>query len=74
MLFVIYQSFQFQIFSVDPLNVFMPSIEKKTTLNPNPFLTKSPVNYIRDEDFVNIPWIVGVVSDEGLLRAERKYR
>lgn len=58
---------------MDPLNVFMPSIEKESDLNPKPFLTKDPVEYIREKDFGAIPWIIGVVSDEGLIRAERKY-
>lgn len=51
----------------------MPSIETKTQKNPDAFLTKDPITQIRDGDFANVPWIVGVVHDEGLLRAEGNY-
>lgn len=50
----------------------MPSIEKKTANNPNPFLVKTSIQYIRDKEFANIPWIIGVVTNEGLIRAGRK--
>ncbi|KAJ8920753.1 hypothetical protein NQ315_004893, partial [Exocentrus adspersus] len=61
---------KFKFFSIDPLNIYLPSIERKTKLNPNPFITKQPIEYIRNKEFYKVPWIVGVVSDEGLIRAE----
>ncbi|XP_018575849.1 venom carboxylesterase-6-like isoform X2 [Anoplophora glabripennis] len=61
---------KFKFFSVDPLNVYLPSIEQKTENNPNPFITKQPIEYIRSQEFYKVPWIVGVVTDEGLVRAE----
>lgn len=50
----------------------MPVTEKKTKLNPEPFLEKSPMTYIKENHFLNIPWIIGVVRDEGILRVSRK--
>lgn len=49
----------------------MPSIEKETIANPNPFITKQPVDYIRNNETNLVPWIIGLVEDEGLIRAER---
>ncbi|KAK9872877.1 hypothetical protein WA026_020229 [Henosepilachna vigintioctopunctata] len=60
---------RFKFFSVDPLTVYLPAIEKKTANNPNPFITKHPIEYIKFGNFSRVPWIVGIVSDEGLLRA-----
>lgn len=61
-----------QYFTIDPLTVYLPSIEKKTEANPNPFLTKEPIDYIMNGEFQNIPWILGTVSDEGIIRAAGK--
>nr|CAI5853293.1 unnamed protein product [Callosobruchus analis] len=59
---------KFKTFSVDPLNVYGPSIEKKTGENPYPFVTQHPVDYIRNKQFHQGPWIVGINNEEGLLR------
>ncbi|KAJ8963816.1 hypothetical protein NQ314_005358 [Rhamnusium bicolor] len=64
----------FKFFSIDPLTVYLPSIEKQTEKNPNPFITKQPIEYIRNKEFHKVPWIVGVVNDEGLIRAEPMLR
>nr|BAE94685.1 juvenile hormone esterase [Psacothea hilaris] len=61
---------KFKFFSIDPLNVYLPSIEQKTESNPNPFITKQPIDYIRSKEFYKVPWILGLVTDEGLIRAE----
>lgn len=58
----------FKVFSVEPLTVFSPVIEKKTENNKEPFFTKQPLQYIFDGEFQKIPWIAGVVQDEGILR------
>nr|CAH7751053.1 unnamed protein product [Callosobruchus chinensis] len=59
---------KFKTFSVDPLNVYGPSIEKKTDENPHPFMTQHPVEYIRNKQFHQGAWIVGINNEEGLLR------
>lgn len=61
--------FFFQFFSIDPLSVYQPVVETKTRRNPNPFLTKHPLEYIKDGNFLKIPWIVGLTSDDGLVRS-----
>ncbi|XP_044750331.1 uncharacterized protein LOC123310753 [Coccinella septempunctata] len=60
---------QFKFFSVDPLSIYQPVVETETRRNTNPFLTKPPLNYINDGDFMKIPWIVGLASDDGLIRS-----
>lgn len=62
----------FQTFYVDPLTAYTTVKEEKTAENPEPFLTKNPVEYIEAGEFANIPLIMGVVEDEGLLKAEGK--
>ncbi|KAJ8954409.1 hypothetical protein NQ318_011083 [Aromia moschata] len=62
---------KFKFFSVDPLNVYTPSVERRTVNNLRPFITKQPIDYIRNKEFYNVPWILGVVDSEGLIRAER---
>lgn len=57
---------------MEPISLYTPVVEKKTKLNPEPFLQKSPLEYIREGDFVNVPWIIGVVRDEGILRVSRE--
>nr|QFN66797.1 caryl carboxylesterase [Propylea japonica]QKI86658.1 glutathione S-transferase [Propylea japonica] len=58
----------FKFFSVDPLSVYQPVIEKKTHRNPNPFITRHPLDYIKNGHFQKVPWIVGLASDDGLVR------
>lgn len=53
--------------------VFGPVTEKKTESNLNPFITEDPVDIIRRGDFQKVPWIIGTVENEGILRASRKY-
>ncbi|KAJ8972498.1 hypothetical protein NQ317_012715 [Molorchus minor] len=65
---------KFKFFSVDPYTVYYPSVEKRTKNNPKPFITKQPVEYIRNREFYKVPWIIGVVDDEGLIRAEALLR
>lgn len=58
------------MFSIDPLNVYVPSVETMTKNNPDPFITKTPKEYVENGDFRNVPWIIGLVQNEGLIRAE----
>ncbi|CAH0557021.1 unnamed protein product [Brassicogethes aeneus] len=64
----------FKIIGFDPLVVFSSVIEEKTDRNPNPFLTKQPLQYIQDGDFSNVPWISGNVENEGILRVSSLVR
>ncbi|KAK9872872.1 hypothetical protein WA026_020226 [Henosepilachna vigintioctopunctata] len=59
----------FKYFGVDPVMPYSLVIEKKTKRNPEPFLTKMPIDYIQAREFSNIPWIVGVAQNEGDLKA-----
>ncbi|RZC35109.1 COesterase domain containing protein, partial [Asbolus verrucosus] len=59
---------KFEYFSVEPFTPFSIVTEQTTAANPNPFLTKEPLEYLRAEEFQNVPWIVGNVQDEGILR------
>lgn len=47
--------------------------EVQTAANPEPFLTKYPIEYIKSGEFANVPWILGVVEEEGLLKVEGKF-
>ncbi|XP_019876460.2 juvenile hormone esterase-like [Aethina tumida] len=64
----------FKLFSIDPLNVYVPSVETMTKNNPDPFITKTPKEYVENGDFRNVPWIIGLVQNEGLIRAEALIR
>lgn len=44
-------------------------IEKQSAANPNPFLIEDPFQSLMSGNFMKIPWIVGYVQDEGILRA-----
>lgn len=41
-------------------------------LNPEPYLSEDPIVLLQEGRFHRIPWITGVVTDEGILRAGRK--
>lgn len=47
--------------------------EIKTPANPNPFITKDPVLYFMANEFKKVPYIVGTVQDEGILRVSGLY-
>lgn len=53
--------------------VFGPVTEQKTENNLNPFITEDPIDIIRRGDFQKVPWIIGAVENEGILRVSRKY-
>ncbi|KAJ8920752.1 hypothetical protein NQ315_004892 [Exocentrus adspersus] len=65
---------RFKTFYVDPLTVYGTVIETLTEANPKPFITKSPIEYIRSNEFTSVPWIIGVVQDEGILKAGQLIR
>lgn len=57
---------------MDPVSVFSTVTEKQTERNPNPFFTKEPLEYILTGEFENVPWILGTVEDEGIIRVASK--
>ncbi|KAF5281265.1 hypothetical protein FQA39_LY05151 [Lamprigera yunnana] len=59
----------FKTFGAEPFMIFGPVIEKKTALNPKPYLTEDPLISLQNGRVYNVPWIAGVVSGEGILRA-----
>ncbi|KAI4466376.1 carboxylesterase [Holotrichia oblita] len=59
----------FRFMRSEPLTVYLPTIEFESQTNPEPFITKDPINIIEDVEFSNVPWIIGVTSGEGILRA-----
>lgn len=61
-----------QFMRSEPLTIYLPAIESKTENNPQPFITKDPLEIIENGEFSNVPWIIGVTSSEGILRAARK--
>nr|WCC58156.1 carboxylesterase [Pharsalia antennata] len=64
----------FKTFFVDPLTVYTSVIETLTEANPDPFITKFPLEYIQANEFSNIPWMIGAVQDEGILKASQLLR
>ncbi|KAI4466389.1 carboxylesterase [Holotrichia oblita] len=64
----------FRFMRSEPLTVYLPTIEFESQTNPEPFITKDPINIIEDVEFSNVPWIIGVTSGEGILRAARIQR
>ncbi|KAK9736741.1 Carboxylesterase family [Popillia japonica] len=59
----------FRFMRSEPLTVYLPTIEVESPTNPEPFITRNPIDVIEDADFSNVPWIIGVTSSEGILRA-----
>lgn len=64
--------YNLQFFNVDPLAVYGIVTEKKTTANPEPYITMEPKEIIESGDFAQVPFILGVVEDEGVIRASGK--
>ncbi|KAF2893771.1 hypothetical protein ILUMI_12400, partial [Ignelater luminosus] len=64
----------FKFFSNEPLTVYGPVTEKASVLNPKPYLTEDPFVLLQSGKFHRIPWVTGVVSDEGIFRASQLLR
>ncbi|XP_017765612.1 PREDICTED: venom carboxylesterase-6-like, partial [Eufriesea mexicana] len=47
----------------NPFSVFGPVVEKH---GPDAFITRSPIDVINSGEAYDVPWISGVVSEEGL--------
>ncbi|CAG9765612.1 unnamed protein product [Ceutorhynchus assimilis] len=59
----------FRPFFGNPLMVFGTVVETKSRNNPNPFILKMPLQSILDGEISKVPWLTGVVKNEGILRA-----
>nr|CAD7414940.1 unnamed protein product [Timema poppensis] len=59
----------FHTWSVDPLNVYGPVIETNSLTDGEVFLTDLPFSLIKKRQFNHVPWIQGVVANEGIIRA-----
>ncbi|KAF5281267.1 hypothetical protein FQA39_LY05153 [Lamprigera yunnana] len=64
----------FKTFASEPISNFGPVFEKNTTLNPRPYLLEDPLNLLKSGRVHNVPLILGVVSNEGVLRASSLLR
>lgn len=60
---------KFKYFSIEPIVTFTTVTETKTEANPEPFLTEDPVKIVESGNFAKVPWIIGNVANDGLLRA-----
>lgn len=45
-------------------------MEKATPRNPLPYITKSPLDYLKNGEVRRVPWMVGFVRNEGVLKAK----
>jgi hypothetical protein len=58
-----------QFWSIDPLDVFGPVVEE----GAGAFLTANPFYVIQSGKYNHVPWMMGVVTDEGIVRASGVY-
>ncbi|XP_047024141.1 venom carboxylesterase-6-like [Helicoverpa zea] len=49
---------------------FSPCVEREELSGVQPFLTKTPAEIIRTNEFLQIPMIIGYVDNEGTIRSE----
>lgn len=57
---------ELKFWSVDPLTTYRPVIEKDST---GAFITKHPAEIWESGDYRQIPWMTGVVENEGSVRS-----
>ncbi|XP_066589450.1 venom carboxylesterase-6-like [Prorops nasuta] len=57
---------EFMPWMYNPYTPFGPVVEKSGVM---PFISRSPVEIINDREVQDVPWITGVVSEEGLYPA-----
>lgn len=55
-----------QFWSVDPLTIYRPVIEQRI---PGAFLTQDPMTIMKSGNYYPVPWMTGVVQNEGAVRA-----
>ncbi|XP_069697219.1 juvenile hormone esterase-like [Periplaneta americana] len=56
----------------EELNLWQPVLEKRSSSNPEPFLTASPLELVQSGDFYKVPWLMGSTSQEGAFMGARK--
>ncbi|XP_017772303.1 PREDICTED: venom carboxylesterase-6-like [Nicrophorus vespilloides] len=59
----------FKIFSNEPSTIFSTVNEAKNPLNSELFLTKGPMKILQSGHFNQVPWITGITSDDGIIKA-----
>ncbi|KAF2885946.1 hypothetical protein ILUMI_20227, partial [Ignelater luminosus] len=64
----------FKFFTNEPVAVYGPVTEKPSLLNPRPYLTEDPLILLQNGEFHRIPWMTGVVANEGISRASQLLR
>ncbi|XP_017772304.1 PREDICTED: venom carboxylesterase-6-like [Nicrophorus vespilloides] len=64
----------FNYFSFEPTTIFSSVTEIKTDSNPEPFITKAPMEIVLSGDFNQVPWITGITSDDGMVKASSLVR
>lgn len=57
---------ELKFWSVDPLTQYRPVIEKEL---PGAFMTRHPTEIWESGDFHQVPWMTGVVANEGSVRS-----
>lgn len=60
---------ELKFWSVDPLTTYRPVIEKEA---PGAFITRHPAEIWESGDFQHVPWMTGVVANEGSVRTAGK--
>lgn len=58
-----------QFWTIDPLDVFGPAVE----VGPNAFLSANPFYIIQSGQFNRVPWMCGLLTNEGIIRAAGVY-
>lgn len=48
-------------------------MEKASPRNPSPYITKTPLDYLTNGEVRRVPWMVGFVRNEGVMKAKGMY-
>ncbi|KAF5281266.1 hypothetical protein FQA39_LY05152 [Lamprigera yunnana] len=59
----------FKLFFTEPITTYGPVIEKKSILNPKPYIIEDPLILLQNGQAHNLPLIMGVVQNEGAVRS-----
>ncbi|KAH1021326.1 hypothetical protein HUJ04_010857 [Dendroctonus ponderosae] len=59
----------FKIFHRFPFTIWSTVVETETACNPNPFITPEVMEDLKSGNVKHVPWMTGVVQNEGLLVA-----
>ncbi|KAF5281268.1 hypothetical protein FQA39_LY05154 [Lamprigera yunnana] len=66
---LVHSSYLFKTFGSEPILNYGPVLENKTVLNPSPYLIEDPYVLLQNGRAHDVPLILGVVSNEGAVRA-----